>query len=166
MKRGMGFCDLEDFNKTLLAKQLRHIVTNPGSLVASILREKYCKTGNLMTECVKGQFSLLWRSLMAVRKVLELGTRWRVGDGSKIKIWSDKWLPTQGTFQVQSPNKQLPMEATMKELIKDDGSAWNEELIKNIFWEEEAKAILSIPLGRSGRVDEIIWALTEMGSLQ
>lgn len=42
------FRDLESFNKALLAKNLWRIVTNPISLAAIVLREKYCKNGNFI----------------------------------------------------------------------------------------------------------------------
>ncbi|XP_022741849.1 uncharacterized protein LOC111293359 [Durio zibethinus] len=35
--------------------------------------------------------SLTWQSVWAARKVLEMGLRWRVGDGTKIRIWNDTW---------------------------------------------------------------------------
>lgn len=51
----------------------------------------------------------------------------------------------------------------MNEPLKDAGTTWNEELIKAIFWEEEGKVILIIPLERTCREDKIIWALTKNG---
>lgn len=129
----LGFRDLECFNKALLAKQLWRLVTKPWSLVATILREKYCKTENIITACVKGHSLLLWKSLMAIQKVLEISMRWKVGNETKIKILEDIWLPSWGTFQVQSPNKLIPNIAIVNELIKDIETAWNEELINFIF---------------------------------
>ena len=32
------------------------------------------------------------------REVLQLGVRWRVGNGVSITIWKDKWLPFQSSF--------------------------------------------------------------------
>lgn len=55
----------------------------------------------------------------------------------------------------------LPVDATVNELLKEMGSAWNEDLIRSIFWDEEARAILSIPLGKLTRDDKLIWALIE-----
>lgn len=87
---GLGFWDLESFNKALIAKQLWRLVTKPWTLVATILKEKYCTSGNFMAASAKGHSSLLWKSLMAIQGVLELGMRWRVGNGSSIKIWGDR----------------------------------------------------------------------------
>lgn len=51
----------------------------------------------------------------------------------------------------------------MNELLNAYDFDWNEEMIKDIFWEDEAKAILSIPLGSSNTEDKLIWALVEGG---
>lgn len=39
----------------------------------------------------------------------------------------------------------------------------NSSLVKDIFWENESKIILDIPLGMNRREDKIIWAFTKHG---
>lgn len=136
---------------------------NPSSsLVTTILREKYYKTENIMTLKAKGLNFLLWKNLLAMREVIEGGSRWRVGNGKKIEIWEDRWLPTWCTFQVHSPTMILSKSATVKELIIAFESEWDEDMIKAIFWEDEVKAILSIHLGTTNLEDDkLIWALKE-----
>lgn len=51
---GTGFHDIKVFNKALLAKQLKRIFTNPNSLVAIILKEKYFKGLDLMGSDLMG----------------------------------------------------------------------------------------------------------------
>lgn len=45
---GMGFRHMESFNKTLLAKQLWRIISNPNSLVALVLKAIYFKHQDIM----------------------------------------------------------------------------------------------------------------------
>lgn len=130
---GLDFRDLECFNKALLAKQLCCFLTQLQSLAAIILREKYCKIENEMTIIAKRHNSLLWKSLLVALEIIEGDSHWKVGNGEKIKIWADRWLPSQGTFQVQSLIKMLLRSATIKELLKDTCSKWNEDIIKAIF---------------------------------
>lgn len=80
---GLIFRDLVSFNKTLLAKQPWCILTQPRSLVATILREKYCHTEKLMSTKVKVHHSLLWKSLTTARDLIEQAMRWRVRNGEK-----------------------------------------------------------------------------------
>jgi hypothetical protein len=44
---------------------------------------------------------------MAAKETLQQGLIWRVGDGSSIKVWGDKWLPNPITYEVQSPIRLL-----------------------------------------------------------
>lgn len=116
-----------------------------------------------MTSSIKRHHSLLWKSLMAILDNMENGIRWMVGDGSKIKMLGDMWLPSQATIKVQSIVKILPQTTTIKELLIEGGTTWNEELINSIFWVNETKAILSIPLSKNWVEDKLIWALIENG---
>lgn len=84
--RELSFRDLESFNKAFLAKQLWRILTQPISLVATILQEKYCHVEKIMSIKVTGCQSLLWKSLMATWDLVRQGMRWRVGNGEKIHI--------------------------------------------------------------------------------
>lgn len=47
----------------------------------------------------------------------------------KIRIWGDKWLLNPCYSKVQSPNLTLDNETHAKELIMDDGSMWNVDLL-------------------------------------
>ncbi|TXG54006.1 hypothetical protein EZV62_019262 [Acer yangbiense] len=50
--------------------------------------------------------SHLWRSLCWGRGLLEKGTRWRIGTGSVVAIYSDQWVLRPNTFKVFSPQHQ------------------------------------------------------------
>lgn len=45
----------------------------------------------------------------------------------------------------------------------EGGTEWNVKLIQSIFWEEETKAMLSIPVGQILREDKLIWAMIDKG---
>lgn len=64
--------------------------------------------------------------------LVKVGMRWRVGKGVKIRIWEDNWLPTQSTFQVQSPVKILDHNAIVSELINHLDKSWDEEIIHKV----------------------------------
>jgi len=89
---GMGFRELETFNRALLAKQGWRILKYPDSLVARVLRDKYFPQGGFMEARLGNRPLYAWRSIFNARGVLEGGIRWRVGNGEKIRIWKDKWL--------------------------------------------------------------------------
>ena len=44
------------------------------------------------------QPSYVWWSLLAARDVILEGTRWRLGDGTKIEVSSSRWLSHKPVF--------------------------------------------------------------------
>ncbi|KAK3189322.1 hypothetical protein Dsin_028883 [Dipteronia sinensis] len=48
---------------------------------------------------------VVWKSLVWGRGLVEMDPRWRVGDGSTIEIYNDKWLPRPTSFKIVSPKK-------------------------------------------------------------
>ena len=49
----------------------------------------------------------MWRSLLAARETIERGSRWIIGNGKRVNIWKDRWIPTPNTFKVVSPRGQI-----------------------------------------------------------
>jgi hypothetical protein len=73
-----------------------------------------------------------------------------------LQVWTDQyqWIPGIPGFK---PLYRKP-EATVErvhELLNSEGSAWNEQILKENFLEADAKAIQKIPLGS---LKEDIWA--------
>lgn len=79
----MGFRDLENFNSSLLAKQVCKILTRPSSLATRILKEKYVKHNNPMQVVIRGNSSQTWKSMMSARPLIRDGIRWGVGNGER-----------------------------------------------------------------------------------
>lgn len=128
------------------------------------MKEKYYKDINILNARLGTDPSYLWRSVCGVLPLVKAGMRWRIGNGRKVRIWGDNWLPTtQSTFQVQSPVKVLNQDATIRELINHDGKSWDEELIFQVLNEEEARTVCSLPLSKLGSEDKLIWGMSSNG---
>ena len=115
---GMGFKDLRAFNLALLAKQGWRLIQNPGSLTHRVLKAKYFSESNFMEVQIGKKPSYIWRSLMEGRKVLDKGLRWSIENGQSVRIWGDRWLPTQNSFKVTSPRPQA-FEGSMVDSLLD-----------------------------------------------
>jgi hypothetical protein len=102
MQGGMGFRELEYFNLAMLAKQGWRLITNPDSMVAKILKEKYYPQHSFLEAPLGNRPSFAWRSICNSRALLKEGLMWRVGNGESIQIWHDKWLPSPTSYVIQS----------------------------------------------------------------
>lgn len=83
----LGFRNIKLFNESLLAKQLWRIHCVPNSLLVRSLKARYFPGGSIWKSKVGVNRSYVWRSIWGSRSLLELGVRWRVGDGKSIKLW-------------------------------------------------------------------------------
>lgn len=107
---------------------------------------------------MKANSSYCWRSIAEARIIICRGARWRVGDGTSIKIWSDSWLPRDHFYKVLS---HIPMgvehDTTVNCLFnEDENTSWNLKLIHSIFSEEKATLIRSILLSLFKQLDTLI----------
>ncbi|XP_059442059.1 uncharacterized protein LOC132174415 [Corylus avellana] len=137
----MGYKDLEWFNMALLAKQGWRLVQNPSGLVAKIIKEKYYPQGTFMEANLGRQPSYVWRSIWNARRLLVEGLAWRVGDGSKISIWKDKWVSTSTARLIQSLVLILAQDAKVSELLDKETNWWNTTLVHEVFSAEETGLI-------------------------
>ncbi|KAM1560519.1 hypothetical protein ACFX13_003749 [Malus domestica] len=158
---GLGFKDIQCVNLAFLAKIGWRVTQNPMSLLASVLRDKYFP-GKTFGEAPKGKnTSWGWKGLFEARKVLNLGLRWRVGNGKSINIRKDPWFPKPSTFKVY-PTTNL-VGTMVSNLIDLDTNFWRTDSIANGFHRDDVLPILSIPLSHAGIDDRLVWHYTTNG---
>ncbi|XP_042972839.1 uncharacterized protein LOC122304645 [Carya illinoinensis] len=115
---GVGFRNFENFNLAMLAKQGWRLLQNPTSLAAQVLSSKYFPDGAMLKAKLGNNPSLIWRSIMAAKPLLEEGLIWRIGNGCSTKLWHDRWLPSPISFKIQSRINTLEGEAKVAEIIE------------------------------------------------
>lgn len=157
----MGFWDLYLFNKAMLARREWRLLQNPESLCAQVLRAKYYPNDIILNCLPRHGISYSWRSILTGLELLKKGIIWRVGDGTSISIWSDPWLPKGDTRRPATP-RRASLLTTVSELINPITGGWDEQLVKDIFWEEDAEVNLSIPIGE-GMQDWLAWHYDSAG---
>lgn len=123
-------------------------------LVGRLLRAKYFPTSEWLSAREGGKPSLIWRSLIWRKEILELVMRWRVGNGLFINVKSDKWLPQPTTFKVISPDASL-WNLKVSDCI-DENKQWKVPFIQSKILDFEVRSILSISLPKNNSVDKLI----------
>lgn len=88
-KGGMGFRNLHLFNVAMLGKTGWNIIVNLEALVNRIIKAKYFRTIDFFEAELGSNPSQIWRGIHEARDLVRKGTRWKIGDGTTIKIWGD-----------------------------------------------------------------------------
>ena len=96
--------------------------------------------------------------------MLKEGMRWRVGDGSLIRIWSDSWLPSNFMTFISSPIEPGWEEATMASLLDFSNQGWRHNTLSLLFSPRDKELIQSIPLCGKPVEDALVWPYTPTGS--
>lgn len=131
-KGGLGYRDLHLFNLAMLARQAWHMLKDPDSLCARLLRAKYWPDGDLLAAKEKPGISYTWRSIIRGLQALKNGLIWRVGNGNQIKIWEDPWILAGVTRRPRTPRGSVLL-SRVSELIDPYTGQWDVELVKEIF---------------------------------
>ncbi|KAK3188397.1 hypothetical protein Dsin_027958 [Dipteronia sinensis] len=152
---GLGFRDLLIFNKALIAKQCWKLISRPNSLTARVLKGCYYPNTSFLVAKPLPSGSMIWKGLIWGRDIIEAGSRWRIGNGSSVKIYGDRWLPRPVTFKTVSP-QILDEHTTVSDLFISPG-VWDMTCIRASFHVDDAEAILSLPLSSSDLPDRLIW---------
>jgi hypothetical protein len=103
---GLGFRDFQLFNMAMVAKQGWNFISKLTYLVARIFKARYFPHTSFTNSHLGNNPSFVWRSIWKSRQVLLLGCRWRIGDGSNIKVMNEPWLREEEGRWVESPQRQ------------------------------------------------------------
>lgn len=160
----MGFRTLWEFNTAMLAKQGWRLLNENNSLAAWLLKCKYFPRSDFLNaEIHEGNRpSFAWRSIMSAQYLLREGCRKRVGDGTSISVWEDKWLP-DFPYRIATPYIGDDLIQTVSDLIIPGTRSWNRDLIFDTFSPEDCAQIFSLPLSRESK-DGWIWLYDARGN--
>ncbi|CAJ2652968.1 unnamed protein product [Trifolium pratense] len=103
------------------------------------------------------QPSYAWRSILSARTLVEKGGLWRIGDGRKVRIWKDIWMPDMKIISSRNNNCPLSDDALVMDLIDVDTKQWMRDMIYSWFDSGTAKQIISIPLSLRLPSDTLVW---------
>jgi ribonuclease HI len=132
-------------------------------LAARVLKEKYYSGVPFLDSNLGKKPSFAWRSIWQAKALLQKGLIWRVGNGSRINLWKDKWIPIS-PHKILDPVRIISRDAKVADIINQEVNWWDIPLIKQIFPEETVEQICSIPINPRSQEDKLIWVGTKNGS--
>ncbi|KAK8369201.1 hypothetical protein V6Z12_A01G096600 [Gossypium hirsutum] len=97
-----------------------------------------------------------WHSNWGARSLLEKGIRWRMGNGELVNIWNDALLSKPGKGRIECQNININY-TTVSDLIHKETFNWKVEDINNLFSDEQAGKIRSVPLVNTLQTNEFVW---------
>ncbi|KAG8486435.1 hypothetical protein CXB51_019917 [Gossypium anomalum] len=123
---GMGFRVMSKFNIALLAKQGWGLLCNPDSLLARSLKAKYYPHLDFLQARLGNLPSFTWRSLWAIKDLLEKVMCWRV-ESELIEQHANKWKEEliRNTFHQEEAEKILYIPFPSKK--EADSMVWSAE---------------------------------------
>ncbi|XP_057811840.1 uncharacterized protein LOC131026083 [Salvia miltiorrhiza] len=158
MEGRMGFRDNALFNKAMLAKQSWRILNNGNTLLARSLKARYFPRNDLILVSKPHNPSFTWKSLLVGRDLLLEGITWKVGDGSRIRMGLDRWLPDgEGNFLAVNVSNEWEA-IKLQEFIHIDSWTWDRDLLAVVMPPSEMWKILA-QLQPSGREDLPLWPM-------
>jgi ribonuclease HI len=87
---------------------------------------------------------------------------WRVGNGEKINIWQDPWIPSSPNGKIITP-RGAAVYTKVSDLIDPITEQWDSEILEALLSPVDVHRILQIPLHNRGFEDFIAWRFTKHG---
>jgi hypothetical protein len=94
-------------------------------------------------------------------ELLKKGAMWRIGNGKKVRIWRDSWIPRGEMKATTNPSNSRVRRVA--DLINQEDHSWKEDMVRNIFMPYDAQEILKIRLPRYDQEDFISWTPDKHG---
>ena len=99
---------------------------------------------------------------MAGVNSLRNGYIWRVGNGQKIDIWENAWIPNCASRKINTPRRRHLL-TKVSDLIDPIMNCWDEDLVRQTLCPIDAQRVLVIPLPMHDMSDFIVWSYTKNG---
>lgn len=161
---GMGFRDLWEFNSAMLTKTAWRLQDQQTMIWARVMKGLYFLRGDLMSAKKGARSSWVWASILTRRDVLQKYGIWKVGNGKKIKVFHDAWVPgIQGHSLRETGEEDEQENIYLEKLITPTDRRWELNQISLTTKDEEIKSIKCIYLSKQTRDDRLVLLSTVNG---
>lgn len=117
---GLGFLQMEIWNKAAFGKQLWKIIANKDCLWVDWAKEVYLKGNSIWEVKAKDSYPWTWRKLLQMRGMFKQHVIYNLGDGRQISLFYDNWLSI----------------GPIKEIIGDNAMIWGGNFNVRVWWND------------------------------
>lgn len=94
--------------------------------------------------------------------MLKTGIIWRIGDGTKVRIWRDKWIPRASSLMLMGRSGRCRLR-WVSQRLKQGEKSWDVDLIKHVCHPLDVEEILKINLSPYQDEDFLAWHYEKSG---
>ncbi|XP_026384551.1 uncharacterized protein LOC113280112 [Papaver somniferum] len=159
---GLGFMNMELFNSSMITKIGWRLEQDKDSLWYKLMNAKYLLGRNVLNMNTKAKDgdSWIWKGVLEGIQNIQHHCTWRIGNGNKIKIWEDLWIPNS-TDKLTKP-ANFPTDIQLLAHLMTYQKEWNFQLIQQIFSPGTAQVISDLFI-HSKEEDSMHWKLNSTG---
>ncbi|KAI9114916.1 hypothetical protein K1719_013929 [Acacia pycnantha] len=90
---------------------------------------------------------------------------WQIGNGSSVRIWQDRWIPTLPSCKLGTESETLKKsDQRVESLLTNGQGSWDVSSIRYALDDVAVEAISSIPIPRTPANDNLRWTLSTNGA--
>jgi len=147
----------------MLAKQGWNLLNKPDALASKLLKSKYFPNSSFLEAKLRHNPSYAWRSIWSSRSILIHGCRWKISDGSKVRVMQDPWLRNSSSSWMPSPQNNDVYNMYVCDLMNEGSNSWNMNLISGMFPPCIVDSIMQVPVLDVVTHDTLIWKEDKSG---
>ncbi|XP_026384521.1 uncharacterized protein LOC113280088 [Papaver somniferum] len=143
---GLGFMNMKLFNSAMITKIGWRMEQDKDSLWYQLMDAKYVLGRNVLNMDTKAKDgdSWIWKGILEGIQNIQQHCVWRIGNGNKINIWEDHWLPNS-TDKLSKP-ANCPNNTQFLAHLMTDQKEWNLQFIQQLFSPDITQAITNLDI--------------------
>ncbi|OMO81979.1 hypothetical protein CCACVL1_12120 [Corchorus capsularis] len=160
----MGLRKTQKTNVALLAKTGWRLHTRDQSLCTKVFQKKYLKGRNFVHAVKTSGASSTWRGLLQTKECIRRGTRWRLGNGSDIRFWTDWWVGQKPLIEIGQGSISLEDRNVLVSSFIDQNGEWELDSVTALLPASIIEEIRAVPFFVSAlEGDRFVWGWDKIG---
>lgn len=157
---GVGLRSLRSINEAALLKLAWNVLSSQGHW-SLLLRSRFLRYNKPIGHYAK---SSIWPGVRQFINTAVLGSCWQIGNGNKVNLWRDYWLPYSISEELNIPDHVLKyLKADVKDFIHN--KSWFIPRALETLFPDIARDIQQIIIPVEAAEDQLIWKDSSDGSL-